>query len=676
MGNNCCSNIKIYKKPTSEKLLIDLFKNMNITKINFYQLREIINKYKSYEEIKQNKENQQLHRLDPILYELLVSELINEEYFKIKYYEYLKTIEEITSTCVKDRAFQKELLTFGNISTEYEQIETFRRLNFYKKNGKLLKKEEEFKSTSSKNLLLSYKNEVSNEKSLLLSLQRGLFPDSVKVSSYFIVFVVSYINLNKENIYPLDIARNIIEIIHEGNNELSEYISNLNIINDDNLNTNESLNMNMNTDMIISDRENKKEKKKKYNSKSNQKDNKTSKVEFFNDYNIDINNNNNYNDNNDIDLSSNSKKLSSSYKKLIPNQKTSNKSVVALNEIKKVKEESFSKKTYTFNRFSEEIINKINDLDNLDLNDSQNYTNPHLLSSSSLSNDGKKIINFNHSNDSSYESNVVDDEKGKNDVSNNDNNDNNKYKININYKSNSKISINSQKDNLNHIPTNTSNLNNISMNLKEQNLLKPKLRSSKVKFDMQVKETTTGFKINKLTSSLSNIMPISVFTIKKGNYISTSKFLSFLKMYLKYNLLDLTKMFYKYICLENHNQYYLNYVLGVSINEKLIEDLKEEFKIMYSQKLFIQYYMNIKELLKRTIFEYKHGNEGNRCLTDGRNYCSNEINQSNRVLLNLESEYSGLNEEIISKFISDNQYLVNLNLLREDYYDFCFFNFK
>lgn len=672
MGNNCCSNIKIYKKPKSENLLIDLFKNMNITKINFYQLREIINKYKSYEEIKQNKENQQLHRLDPILYELLVSELINEEYFKIKYYEYLKTIEEITSTCIKDKAFQKELLTFGNISTEYEQIETFRRLNFYKKNGKLLKKEEEFKSTSSKNLLLSYKNEVSNEKSLLLSLQRGLFPESVKVSSYFIVYVVSYINLNKENIYPLDIARNIIEIIHEGNNELSEYNSNLNIIKDNNLNTNESLDINLNTDIIISDRDREKEKeiKKKKNSKSNQKDNKKSKVEFFN------NNNDNNSDNNDIDLFSDSKKLSSSYKKLIPNPKTSNKSVVALNEIKEVKEESFSKKAITFNRFSEEIINKINDLDDLDLNDSQNYTNPHLLSSSSLSNDGKKIINFNHSNDSSYESNMVDDEKGKNDVSNNDNNDNIKYKININYKSNSKNSINSQKDNLNHIPTITSNLNNFSMNSKEQNLLKPKLRSSKVKFDMQVKETTTGFKINKLTSSLSNIIPVSIFTIKKGNYISTSKFLSFLKMYLKYNLLDLTKMFYKYICLENHNQYYLNHVLGVSINEKLIEDLKEEFKIMYSQKLFIQYYMNIKELLKRTIFEYKHGSEGNRCLTDGRNYCSNEINQSNKVLLNLESEYSGLNEEIISKFISDNLYLVNLNLLREDYYDFCFFNFK
>ena len=76
-------------------------------------------------------------KFDPIHYELLISELINEKFFKFKYYDYIKIMDKIQiSLTNKDdekiknkqanyKRKKEDWLNLTSMNTEYEMIETY-----------------------------------------------------------------------------------------------------------------------------------------------------------------------------------------------------------------------------------------------------------------------------------------------------------------------------------------------------------------------------------------------------------------------------------------------------------------------------------------------------------------------------------------------------------------------
>lgn len=221
----CCLSGEANINNKAEIMLIFLLESMRMNNLNFSELQEILSKFKP-DTINQASKfpniykliTKQTKRIDPIHYELLISDLLSQDIYKLKYMDYIKSLNtlerlvenEFTSQALKKRFKFKYIL--NKFMFEYEAIDLYikehsqRRLKMGSSN--------EVMGGRRKSLLANEREGVEKQSALIFNLQRAIFPDSNEIKNLeYDIYQIVFVYLNKDNLYPLDIVRIISNII-------------------------------------------------------------------------------------------------------------------------------------------------------------------------------------------------------------------------------------------------------------------------------------------------------------------------------------------------------------------------------------------------------------------------------------------------------------------------------
>lgn len=561
MGGQCCFS-SFSSHFSSEDLLIKVLKNINLSTLNYHQFKDLITKYKPVNnQEKSTTQPEATDKLDPLSYELLLSEMISHKLYLNKYYDYIRISDEILNSIEKDEKLRKysksdkrNWLNFGNIQNEYDLIETYlrvsdntkRRRSMTGNTGQLKLKYDFF----------TYKDNFSKEETLLFDLQRSLFPEISSLSSqvYYDITIFCFSLLNKNNIYPLDIARNIIQVVYEyntlNNKKLimirSSSVSNLNNVYQNNycndqvynqqsqVNKQQVMNSNQSLNEILEEKEVKEEE-----SPSNIRRNSNKKISLS------------------INLE----------------ESISNESPIKL---RREEEDSISSDSSLFQK---DLLYKDKDKDSSKESDEIDMEKKDFISSGLKERLSDKLLTLKQHNLDKYM----------------------------------------------YINKSSSTIKNIEKSQEEA---------------INQRKYISNF----------NTRTVSNDNLKKKNeiFVSTSNFLYFLKAYLKFNLLDLTKQYYQYIVYDRKYDYSNFKYENIRIETGFYEDLKNTYNLFFSQRLFDMYFNKVKEGLKETRSKF-----------------------SSKKLSYLTGDIS---EELMLYFIEKNLYLFDFRSLRSDYYEFCLKN--
>ena len=565
MGATCLNRNKQFENNQCETLIIKLLSSINLNKLNYSQFIDIYQKYKNginncflnqsildKTSILENK-----LKFDPIHYELLISELINDKFFKFKYYDYIKIMDKIQITLTnkeEERVKNKQInykrkkedwLNIASMNTEYEMIDTYYKLLDNKNKTKYCNdgRDSSKRSINQKSsLLFNERSNITKEEGLIFDLQRSIFPKAIEFANHeYELSVIIFSFINKENLYPLEISRLIKKIIQSSST--------------------------------------------------------------FN-----------------------------------PTCETERSQSPPKKYIKQISEF--------------ELIDIIPEVDESKRNSKASFKRP-----SQLADDVFKV-NLNLC------LNLIDEEGECDDIQNQKSLKSLKNKSlremesiskqNNDYDSPDKISL---EDLMNRIETIQDNDEEVKVT-KQKSIVKksiiiksPKKKISNIgnlSIDSILHESNMNSFLNspkKIANISKNISPRKLMS---NQQISKKDLINFLKIYLKFNLIDITKSIYKFINYLRKTDYYCISLFDILLNEEFYSSMQNNTNILCSKNLFLKFFNTIREEVD-TVFD------------------------SNKDQSSIENI---INEENLLKFVEEHIWLFCFDSLREKYFEFSLDNFE
>lgn len=229
----CCISNSKPKENLAESALIKLLETMNMSTLNYDEVNNIFRKHNPSQDT--HTAFKSLYRIlpknekvDPIRYELLISQLINEKIFEAKEIDYLRCMTNLNYCIEKEFVFKMSnkiglKFTYINKSllNEYDALEHYMQVK-NNENSKLKSITHVIGGRRS-SLLASGRPGIEKISSQCFNFQRAIFPNYDKIVDYeYQILLTVFAYISKENLYPLEIVKIIFRIIKKAQTKSSE----------------------------------------------------------------------------------------------------------------------------------------------------------------------------------------------------------------------------------------------------------------------------------------------------------------------------------------------------------------------------------------------------------------------------------------------------------------------